>query len=424
MEGNKVVVTTLSEKLDRDFIVPLLLRYVTWVLLQAKKREIKTLYFLARDGYILQKMAIEVCRKYGFDIECRYLYCSRTALRMPSYHLIGDEAYDLLLLGGYYVTGKSLLERAELNTEQRQAVWQDCGIAPSAEEIQLDRPQLDTYRQKLRNSKKFHEFVEDKSRAAYPNAIGYLRQEGLFDQPTVAIVDSGWTGSMQRSLRQLLESAGFQGKILGFYFGMYAEPKEAADGTYLTYYFNAKGIIKDKILFCNNLFECLLQAPHGMTIKYVAKDDSLYYPQFTPVDPVQKNNIVQYVESILNETRQQIGEKSNFDLATYKQEIRVLIKRYMVHPTSEEAAYLGQGLFCDDVTEAYHSKLADPTQTGQLKKYLFLSRVQRKLLGEKSTEVAVELYWPYGTISFLPPQKQWWYRWNIYLWEWMRFIKH
>ena len=118
---------SLSTELNQRFIVPYLLNYVYCVISEAEKRGIRTLYFLARDGYLLQKIAVQLCKKEHIPIYCKYLFCSRASLRTPTYFLIGEELFDLLLLGGYQVSKHSLLARAELNQEQRYAVWEDCG---------------------------------------------------------------------------------------------------------------------------------------------------------------------------------------------------------------------------------------------------------------------------------------------------------
>ncbi|MFR1474267.1 MAG: hypothetical protein ACLSB9_00195 [Hydrogeniiclostridium mannosilyticum] len=60
----------------------------------------------------------------------------------------------------------------------------------------------------------------------------------MLDGDPVAVVDTGWTGSIQRSLRQLLRSAGGNGGISGFCFGLYQEPKDPADGDYMAWYFS------------------------------------------------------------------------------------------------------------------------------------------------------------------------------------------
>lgn len=48
------------------------------------------------------------------------------------------------------------------------------------------------------------ERIYEKSDAAYETTIGYLRQEGLLDNVRYAIVDSGWVGTIQKSMQTLL----------------------------------------------------------------------------------------------------------------------------------------------------------------------------------------------------------------------------
>ena len=57
-----------------DFVAPAYIPYVHFVLKTAKKRGIKTLYFLSRDSYILQKIAEQLPHE---GIELRYLFVSR-----------------------------------------------------------------------------------------------------------------------------------------------------------------------------------------------------------------------------------------------------------------------------------------------------------------------------------------------------------
>lgn len=72
--------TSLYE-VSREHTAPVLLDYVQWVLKEAQARNITTLYFLARDGFVLREIAERVCMKDRIPIHCRYLYCSRASLR-------------------------------------------------------------------------------------------------------------------------------------------------------------------------------------------------------------------------------------------------------------------------------------------------------------------------------------------------------
>lgn len=65
--------------------------YVDWVLKQAKNRHIKHLYFIARDGFVLKKIADVIIYEYGYEVCTHYLYGSRRAWRVES-----QEKIDIL----------------------------------------------------------------------------------------------------------------------------------------------------------------------------------------------------------------------------------------------------------------------------------------------------------------------------------------
>lgn len=57
-----------------------------------------------------------------------------------------------------------------------------------------------------------------------PGLAGYLQQEGLLEEVPDAIVDSGWVGSMQMALNEVLASMGRTKPLEGYYWGLYARP--------------------------------------------------------------------------------------------------------------------------------------------------------------------------------------------------------
>lgn len=410
----------LNKELSKNFAGPIIFEYVWWVLYEARARKLNRLYFLARDGYILMKVAKMFCREFGINIDCRYLTCSRTSLRLPCYCQIGNEAYDLLLIGNYYTTLSSLLQRLPLDEKQMREIYTECGLENIDAEKVLTKQEFKDICSKIRLSKVFAHYMKEISESEYRNAIEFFRQEGLFDKENIAIVDSGWTGSMQRTLRQLLQSAGFTGTITGFYFGLYsAQQKE--DGTYLTWYFDKTGRTCDKVYFNNNLFEILLSAPHGMALVY-RKQDNRYVPILT--DPPSEKGISiinDQIERILSYTAERLL-KTNFESFSkekykLKRDTQKRIKRYMVYPRQAEAEFYGNILFCDDISEQYYLKIAARDQISAIKGYLLLPRVLSRI--KKRGRIA--LLWPYGVISFLPKWKQPWYRLNVDIWGWVKY---
>ena len=228
---------------------------------------------------------------------------------------------------------------------------------------------------------------------------------------------------MQRSIRQLLESTGFRGQIIGFYFGMYVRPKSLKDGTYLTWYFNSHTNPRYKICFCNNLFECLLCAPHGMTIGYTL-NKSTYVPNLLQNPQGNELHHIQcYTRAILKYTKDRLTNLkfNSFQANLLRQNTKKRIVRYMAHPNRDEVDILGSFLFCDDVTEAYHMRLASPEQIDILKEYSILARIKKRWSKNKG-QGTPKLLWPFGTIAYLPNYQKYWYRLNLYIWEWLRYV--
>lgn len=405
------------------FVGPVMFEYVSWILNEAQQRKIKRLYFLARDGYLLREIALKICETNNIDIECKYLFCSRQSLRTPSYHLIGDEAYNLLLQWGYYVTPKSVLERVGLSSGEQNALLETLNLENIALEKKLSKSEFSDFTNNLRNSDKFKDYVIEKSKSEYPSTINYFKQEGLFDNDYIAVVDSGWSGSMQRSLRQLMKSAGYSGKFVGFYFGMYSVPKDKEDGEYLTFYFNATKCFSNKLMFNNNLFECMLSAPHPMTVKY-QYSSGMVKPVFAKENSKEMNLLIQYqINGALEYADLACQKKvdADYDLKKSQKRCFKLLKRAMVYPKPQEAQMYSCFMFCDDVTEGYHLSLADKELRKTLKKNLVIPRIFRKLFGVRDDNTQ-ELLWIYGVIAFCPPVLRPWYRLNALVWDYLKLI--
>lgn len=411
----------LMSNYSYNVVGPVMYEYTSWVISMAIEKKIDCLYFLARDGYLLKKIAESICKKFNLNIACKYLYCSRCSLRMPLYHLIGDEMYDLLFLKGYSLTPLSIIQRAGLDSQEIMQTFEEIGVDNPDKELTND--EFENFILKLKNESSFSKFVIKHSKDSYKAAIDYFKEQGLFENNTVAIVDSGWTGSMQRSLRQLLSSYGFNGKIIGFYFGMFAAPKTADDGEYYTFYFNKNTGLKRKIMFNNNLFECMLSANHGMTKGY-SYSNGKSIPLFTESHNDSMAMLIdEQIEGSMQYTNQRLFQEDSFRF-NQKEALKKcykILKRSMVYPTAKEADMYGQFLFCDDISEAYKLSMSDNSMKNQLKNYSVIRRVFRRIFKIKSNTTP-ELLWIYGVIANCGPLKASWYRVNAIIWDWMRFV--
>ena len=399
---------------------PVIYEFTVWVLQELRRSGITKVYFLARDGYLPYLCALELCKAYFTEIQPIYLFTSRIALRTPTYHFIGDEAFRLLTLDGYRVTPRGLLNRALLNEKIENKILSELGIKNP--DKPLNKKELDLLRGKLYKSSTYKNAYLNASRLAYKPAIQYFYGMGLFDNDVVAIVDSGWTGSMQRSLRQLLESCGFKGVIHGYYFGMYEDGRDKRYGEYHTFYFNKRCGLLRKVNFNNNLFECMLSANHPMTIGYKFENEKAI-PVFAKE---AKREMQELIFSQTDGALSYIKEKITFDeeLKDKGQSVRKcykILKRAMTQPTKEEAEIYGYFNFCDDTTEGYSIPLSAKEATHNLSEYSLVKRAFMRIFNKDSK---ARLIWPYGTLAYTARCKQAWYRFNIFLWDVIKYLRN
>lgn len=385
--------------------------YVYWILSDATANGISVIYFLARDGYVLKKVADQLCEKYDFEIECRYLYCSRLALRVPAFHLAGDEAYDLLCLEGAHVTPRTIVNGMNFLPKISADLLSELTDLPDQ---RLNPDGISAFEAKLKSSEKFKDAADKHSKEQYALITRYFHQEGLFDQSCVAIADSGWNGTMQHSMRKLLFSSGYSGKICGYYFGLYSIPQGESHDEYKSWYFGPESCAVDKIYFCNNVLECMLSAPHGMTTGYVYKDGKAV-PVFKRPDIRIAKFVEEHTEGVLSYAVSQTLD--GCCTAT----MRKLIHSIMTSPSVEIAECYGSLPFCDSMSEDKLTRLVDKTQNDILNNYLLATRIINKL---RNTEKKTTLMWPYGNLAFLDAPSRLWYKLNIYAWEWLKTMMH
>ncbi len=409
-----------AESYGNKVIGPIMYEYVSWILQQARKRNLNKLYFLARDGYLLKQMAEVICTKSGYNIQCKYLYCSRMALRMPTYHFIGDEAFDLLLQGGYHITPHTLMSRLNLSLEERIQVYKEIGVKEENENKPLTHVEFSNLIERVKDSKNYKKFMYIKSIESYNNTLSYFKQEGLFDNAEIAIIDSGWSGSMQRSLRQLVEKEGYKGRIIGLYFGLYNAPKEIADGEYETYYFNAFTNMKNKVYFDNTFFECLLAAPHGMTIGFTLKGQR-YEPILSKNVNADLNDYIR--RRVTGAIKFALEKEGNIKFVwrdSIKRTYKVL-SRAVVHPTGDEIEIFNFFKFSDDVSEDNINTLIQKDMVSKLKNYMLVPKFIGKITG--ADNAIDNIFWPYGAIIYVKYPMRLWYRLNISLLQLFRYIR-
>lgn len=373
---------------------PVLTAFVCWVLNDAHRKGIRKLYFLARDGYIMYLLARKFCQAYYLNIDCRYIYCSRKSLRLPLMAFNVQEALDKLCVGGYAVTADIVLERAGLTAEERMQILQEIAANTKV----LTEEGLIELKEQLKNCKSFLTLASKYAKDSYKNISMYLSQEGMTGEDTFAIVDTGWTGSMQRTLRMLIESITHDNcHMQGYYFGLFQKGK-VEDGDYYSFYFSVKNNYFYSICFNNNLFECLCAAPHGMTNAYEVNSSGRAVPIFSksPINwgiDFQIETILKYADCFVFCNAALIEQKRN------KKMVHNLLNSFMENPSDEEAEFYGAIPFSDDPTERYVFCLAEHVPREDIIQQTIFLKVFRKLFRHQSIKNYRESFWIEGSLA-------------------------
>lgn len=345
----------LQDQLYLHVFAPTLLSFVEWVLTEAEKAGQKRLYFLARDGYSMYLAAKYLCENKGIDIDCRYLKVSRYVLRCAEYHLIGKACLDRICIGGIDVTFEKIMKRAILTDEEAIDIAKRCQFVDRYTDI-LNYQEIQSLKEVLKGIPEFFEYVDKHSKEAYPDVIGYLKQEGLLDLLPYAIVDSGWIGTQQHSMERLLQSAVSEKEqitLFGYYFGLYETPKEIDRGRYRGFYFEPESHIRRKVHFANSLFEAVFSAPEGTTVGYRKVED-----RYVPIENKRGNPNAKVIERqislLLNYLKKYVNHAKDISIQKARNSevvVQNLLSQLMSAPKSFEVESFGEYLFCDDIVE-------------------------------------------------------------------------
>ncbi len=377
--------------------------FVFYVLTDAKKRGIKRLVFCARDAYLFYEAAKILGPVIAPDVDLSYIHVSRYSLRAAEYALSPDDCLDTICLGALDISFSRMMKRASLSDDEIKYFARECGFA-GREDESLDNAQVRDIKKRLLNSRQFFEVVSLHAKDKLDPALDYLKQEGLdkdsLKSNKTAIVDSGWIGTVQKSLNKL---TGAGDKLEGYYFGLFSLPKGVSEDSYNSFYFSpGAGVMnlgrKNRFSVC--LFETVCSSPESMTYGYEYSDGKVV-PITKPEGNPNKDYILRctgYMKEfsgILSDgIKDDLQNIHDHDLIWICEE---LLKTCMSDPTREESKAFGKMLFNDDVIPDADYSLAGKWSDDDLKKNAFFRKMVIKS-GMKGGEIP-KSGWPEGSIT-------------------------
>ncbi|MBW4619773.1 MAG: hypothetical protein KME17_10510 [Cyanosarcina radialis HA8281-LM2] len=345
-----------------NVVGPVCFGFVYWVLIEARERGIKRLYFMARDGQILGKVAQIICQKWGYDIECRYFYGSRQSLHFPSIQEIGEAELEWIFDRPQFCSVRTICDRVNLQPEQITDLLAHYDFPSQTWDKNLTETEFETLKAVFQEPTAA-DLIADVAATYREKAIGYFQQEGMSDGVPFAIVDTGWSGRSQRSLSKLLASANMYPEtgLWGFYFGL-EKCVKAVPSDRLMPYFMAHDAITERRLLCDSqIIELFLAADHGTTVRY-EKEGDRYIPILRSEKNekgiqwgvlVQQQAILKFVERLTKNLPAEDCRVQDFHQVTED-----LLGMFIRTPSKAEAEAFGTQSFAKDQTESKFYDLA------------------------------------------------------------------
>ena len=212
---NVFINNTLQENSTFDYqfgyscFGPMMYGLIDWIHEHAKNRKI---IFFARDGYLVKKIYDQLYQPSD-DL---YLYVSRRSLSVPllwKHHSWGD-FFSYIAITRFFKLS-TFIKRLGLNPNSYQENVKKHGLT-------FDYI-INGYN--IGDDKKIESFYKDiekdviqNSQKEYRTAILYLKEMKVVGN--IVAFDIGWNGSIQRFLEELLDLAGIDASIEGYYLGV------------------------------------------------------------------------------------------------------------------------------------------------------------------------------------------------------------
>lgn len=182
-----------------SFAGPILYNYMDYVIQQSLIRNFKTLYFVARDGYILKLIADKIISKKNLNIKTKYIYGSRLAWKVPTEDNF-DEFVDRIF-EEYKNNFLISLVSVPLGMESSK-LCELLGIQDGNKE--LDKEQQEILLNKIKTTSDIRQIIIDSNKQKKMLIMDYFKQEIDLTEEDIAFVDLDGSGKTQDIVSELL----------------------------------------------------------------------------------------------------------------------------------------------------------------------------------------------------------------------------
>jgi FMN phosphatase YigB (HAD superfamily) len=352
-------------ELGANIAGPLIVAFCAWVLQESQRLGLERIFFFARDGQILARVAERISLAAHADIQARYLYASRQAYYFPAITDLSRDPFARrwLLTNIRGKTPRQLSARLNLTPEEITSLDPSCAAHLSSPDESLSAPE--DFVRSLIASPPVAARVNSAAARAREVLLDYLRQEGVLDAHVlVGVVDVGWHGRLQASLQRVIDAQGgpIARPLQGFYLGLRDRPAHAPPTHYLSF--------ADAHAFADSVVEAFTMADHGSVIAIERAADGLCHPRLQEAHNEEaiawglatlQAAIMRYADTVCSTLPGQ-ALLSPASIRVMRETVLPVVTDFCSAPPPALARALGALRFADDQLHCVHVPLA-PTIT-------------------------------------------------------------
>lgn len=331
-----------------ESVAPLFVSFVFILCENLKKKKIKKLYFVARDGLIFKKIYDLLSPLYFAGSkapESHYLKISRQSVFAAT-----QKSIDLAKLKewvkqneGKFTLADCLKRYGIIDYEKVSEVSPDLNAPLYPDD--LNNREIIEFLSAEKLNKEIAESCENRKH----NLELYLEGEEFFCGEEIALVDIGWSGSAQSFLYDIFRQRKDFPKINGYYFALKNEAQkhvnERSSFEALICDESGLGFFSSAAFSFLHCLELLCSAPHATVIDYTDKGEAVLMDEANPVRVAEKRNdrIIAKIHHAVLLYAEKLGYVygvSPTEAEAFSAFARTVLHRLVRHPSKEEASLL------------------------------------------------------------------------------------
>lgn len=265
----------------------ILFPYVEWIISRSLKKGIERLYFIARDGYILKKIADVIIKENNYNIKTKYVYGSRSAWRIP---VINRENFEEILSFSNLAYIHNLKDLGNILGIQDYEILPFISEEYKKKNLFLSAGLLNRIINELKDNNEFWVYFAERNSKNRNLSIEYLKQEIDTSDDKFAFVELHGSGYTQICLSKLIRDF-YQGKISNYYYTMDTLPltNECIFNIFIP------GQLPQPLIL-----ETLCRAEHGQTVGYRKQGDKVVpILDNSEIQCLKKYNYDEYINGVI-----------------------------------------------------------------------------------------------------------------------------